>query len=373
MKILHFTTSLTTGGAEQVLYTLLSSPLARPEEHIVVYLNPGPFVERIQALGIQTIHIPAFRYDRYDLLVAWRLARLIRQHQPTALHTLMTRATCVGRIIGKLCGLPVICDFHGAIEHYTQGRFHRLMHRYTGAFATQYITVNRTLKTLLTDTIRSLPARNVSVIYSGIDTKRIAAGLAHPEQPAPPRGRFVIGALGRLAPVKNYDTLIRVIDRFRRTCSHDRQPFLYLIGDGSERPHLEKLITELGLEEHVFLAGNKIDPYPLFGHFDCFVHTCTSGAISLSVMEAFAAKLPVISTHFEPTHELFECGKNFQIIAVNDADALLKKLQDLYEHTDEYKKASEVNYTLAEKHFGLEQMITKYFEVFSHAHEQQKR
>src|SRR5208282_2175481 len=71
---------------------------------------------------------------------------------------------------------------------------------------------------------------------------------------------------------------------------------LALIGDGPERPVLERLAGDLGIAERVHFAGHIIAPAPFYGAFDLFAVSSDTEQMPIAVIEAMAAGLAVAST-----------------------------------------------------------------------------
>jgi glycosyltransferase involved in cell wall biosynthesis len=130
-------------------------------------------------------------------------------------------------------------------------------------------------------------------------------------------------ASARFVPSKNLPCLIRAYALYRaafqhlttttkRTCS-DRPWSLVLLGDGAERPALQTLIAELGLEGDVLLPGfEQYRALPAYyGLAGAFVHASTSEPWGLVVNEAMASRLPVlVSNRCGCAPDLVHDGRN---------------------------------------------------------------
>lgn len=103
-------------------------------------------------------------------------------------------------------------------------------------------------------------------------------------------GRMVL-SVGRLTQYKGFDYLIRAARHF---AGH-----LVIIGDGGERPHLEKLVQTLGLADRVHLVGNVGSTSDYYAAADLFVlpSIARSEAFGVVQLEAMAFGLPVINTN----------------------------------------------------------------------------
>jgi glycosyltransferase involved in cell wall biosynthesis len=124
----------------------------------------------------------------------------------------------------------------------------------------------------------------------------------------------VIGSIGRLAYVKGYDLLLAA---FAKLCGESGSPtgrssaVLLLVGDGPERTALEDKAKGLGVENQVVFAGYREDVAELLNSMDLFVLTSRSEGLSISLLEAMSAGVPVLVTDVGENAEVLnggECG-----------------------------------------------------------------
>lgn len=133
--------------------------------------------------------------------------------------------------------------------------------------------------------------------------------------------RPYILSVGRLAPVKAFDVLIRA---FRRS---GVAATLVILGDGPERARLERLAAEEGAR--VLLPGFR-DPQPWLAHASGFAFASRSEGVPRAVMEALAARLPIVATRCPGgTVELLDDGRFGRLVPVDDEAALAEGIADL--------------------------------------------
>ncbi len=139
------------------------------------------------------------------------------------------------------------------------------------------VVPSHTLWQIATEVWRLSPHR-VRYVPNGIDLARFAG--PHEVGPEP-----VIGTVAALRPEKN---LPRLLHAFRLVA--DAMPArLVIVGEGPERPGLERLAGELGLHGRVHFTGHIDDPAPLYRSFDVFALSSDTEQMPLSVIEAMAA------------------------------------------------------------------------------------
>jgi glycosyltransferase involved in cell wall biosynthesis len=118
-----------------------------------------------------------------------------------------------------------------------------------------------------------------------------------------PLGAAVIGTVGRLSDVKRQDVLIRGLARLRR---QNADVHLLLVGDGPRRGDLVKLAWKLGLADAVHFAGYQNHPQRYLAAMDVFALSSDSEGMPLSVLEAWAARRPVVAYHVGGLPEIVE-------------------------------------------------------------------
>ncbi|MCX6276229.1 MAG: glycosyltransferase [Bacteroidetes bacterium] len=142
-------------------------------------------------------------------------------------------------------------------------------------------------------------------------------------------GLPVIIGLGRLAPVKNFELLIRAfaILEKRIDCR------LLIIGEGAERKKLSGLITESGLNDKAKLQGNVLNPYPWLKRAAvCVVTSFYEGGPAVLV-EAMACGAQAVSVDCPGgVRDVLEDGKSGRIVPMNDPAALADAIEDAIRH-----------------------------------------
>jgi len=157
---------------------------------------------------------------------------------------------------------------------------------------------------------------NPSVVRTEVQEKA-QAPLEHPWfQPGQPP---VLVAVGRLQPQKDYPVLLKAFAEVRRT-----QPVrLVILGEGKDRPSLEALIQELGLEQDVDLPGFVKNPYAYMARASLFVLSSRWEGLPTVLIEALCCGIPVVSTDCPSgPREILKDGKYGRLVPVGDVESL---------------------------------------------------
>jgi glycosyltransferase involved in cell wall biosynthesis len=180
------------------------------------------------------------------------------------------------------------------------------------------------------------PARGIHVIPPGIDLD----AWSHPEGENPPAGlpeRYLLYA-GRIAPNKGLPVLLRAFAKLPRS----GRPSLVLMGrDWGERPELERLAGELGIAPEVVWLGHveSLAEYrAVFRRGTLFVLPSEWEAFGLVLLEAMAARVPIVASAVGGVPEVLERGASGRLVPYGDADALAAAIGSLWGDAGERKR-----------------------------------
>jgi len=143
-----------------------------------------------------------------------------------------------------------------------------------------------------------------------------------------PGGPPVLLAVGRLVRKKDYPTLLRAFAGVRRRIDVR----LIVLGEGPERPALQRLIASLGLEDCVDLLGQRSNPFPFMARASLFVLSSQFEGMPSVLVEALACGCPVVSTDCPSgPAEVLDGGRFGALVPVGDdrllAEAILQALR----------------------------------------------
>jgi hypothetical protein len=136
----------------------------------------------------------------------------------------------------------------------------------------------------------------------------------------------LVGAVGRLAPEKGFDLLVRAFDRLARDGIEAR---LVIAGEGDDRPQLEALVAELGLGDRVRLLGYRGEVVDLYEAMDAFALSSLREGLPNVVLEAMAMEEPVVATRVAGVPAVIADGVAGLLVTPGSADELAGALRRL--------------------------------------------
>ncbi len=231
-----------------------------------------------------------------------KLVRVARAFRPDVVHTHTAKAGFLGRQAAlAVRPRPVIVHtYHGhVLEGYfgpAKARLYLELERAMGRVSDRLVGVSRaTVDDLVR--LRVAPRDRFRVLPLGLDLDRLAG--AAPGLRAESRQELGVGEddvllvfVGRIAPIKRLDVLLGALARAR---ARDPRLRLAVVGDGDERPDLERQATELGIADVRFL-GYRRELRPVFAAADLAVLSSDNEGTPVSLIEAAAAGLPALAT-----------------------------------------------------------------------------
>ena len=162
--------------------------------------------------------------------------------------------------------------------------------------------------------------RDGIVIYNGIHTEKIAVKISYSNSTSQ---SFRMVCVGRLHPDKGQRLLVEAMNELINV-RHLINVFCDFIGDGEERMALEELAKRYGLTEHILFLGKKPRSwfYPRLKDYDLFVLPSITEGFGLTLAEACAAKLPVLTCDLPGPIEVIDGGRLGDTFKTGDAMSL---------------------------------------------------
>jgi glycosyltransferase involved in cell wall biosynthesis len=357
-KIAIFIPSMEAGGAERVAISLTKGILHFGiKVDLVLVSAKGPLMEHIPA-GVHVINLEADR----TLGSLLRLRNYLKREKPDALISLLNHANVVAVIAGRLARFEghIMLTEHNSIQFdlvHRKGLKSRIMlalMRYFYKYADSVVAVsNEILKELRT----LFALKNAVCIYNPVDIPLIYtqnAGTISQDASGSDSIKTIV-AIGRLSPQKNFSLLINSF----KLISDSMHGKLYILGEGTERPFLEKIIDDLSLHDRVMLTGYVDNPFLWLNKADLFVLSSSWEGFALVIIEALAAGVTVVATdcHAGPA-ELLDHGKYGYLVPINNpekmAEAILYALENPIDSELLRKRAEE---------FSIPKITEEYFKV----------
>lgn len=175
------------------------------------------------------------------------------------------------------------------------------------------------------------------------------------------KGEVVVGTVAGLRPVKNLPGLVA---NFMATVDMQSNTRLVIVGEGPERGEIEDSVSIWAGEDHVLLAGFLPRPHEWIGHFDIFALNSKSEQAPISLIEAMAAGLPVVSTDVGDIAHMVSVENRF---AIGDEEVLRSALARFIDDPALRGHVGAANRAKALADYDERDMIARYAGLYSEA------
>lgn len=357
IQIVH---NLDVGGLERVVISLIDGlDPARHRAVLVCLQDGGDLLSDIHAPGVRVYGLR--KGNRFSVRAIAYLAAIIRREHAEIVHCHNHGALAYGVLASLVAQRgKVVYTAHGVLSASRLrtallGRARRRVRR--------VVAVSEDTRQVATGHGRMDP-RRTSLIINGIDVRRFApfagAETARIGLGLDP-GTVVFGIVARLSPVKDHSTLLRAFAQVRATESNAR---LVIIGGGETEAKVRALIAELGLSDSVRMTGDRRDVPLLMGVLDVFVLSSYSEGLSITLLEAMAASLPVVATRVGGNAEIVVDGVTGLLVEPRNPAALAAAMLWVTENRSPARAMGAAGRTRVEEHFSERAMVAKYAQVY---------
>jgi glycosyltransferase involved in cell wall biosynthesis len=326
LSVTHVVLSLEIGGLERVVADLAREGRNLGQTISVLCLErTGTLAKEVEALGTRVECLNKSPGVRLGLVRD--IAAKLRELKPDVVHTHQVGALFYCSRAMRKSNVPILVHTeHG--KHYSSRWRTRLLGRLAGRRADRFFCVSSDIALEVRCCHIVNPAKIV-IVPNGIDVERfrpqpgdgLRAKLNIPTESP------VIGAIGRLSEIKQQHILLRAFAQIATATPNAR---LLIVGDGPLRQELESLARTLGVAPRVHFVGYQPQPEKFLAIMDIFALTSRSEGMPLSVLEAWAAGVPVIASAVGGLPELIGAGGAGVLFPSGDVLALAARLRELF-------------------------------------------
>lgn len=324
MKILQVITELYPAGAERVACDLSRELQQRGHEVQVVSLQPLPprdgehdfIVKELEQSNIPVVSLDVTKLTPWRV---FRLRKLLARRQPDIVHSHLFHANIASRLSrGAAKEALFVNTVHNSDKR--PGKKWLLSVEKLTLSRSDCITAVSTAAAAYFSNSAGLPSGRVRVVHNGIrpvdalsDTEicelRKSWGVAECSR--------VIGSVGYLSRQKGYDRLLKAICELRKQIPAGERWGVVILGEGDQRPLLERLARDVPEQLTVRLPGFRPDAARCIGAFDLFVMPSRFEGFGLTLAEAMAHGLPVVASDVDSLPELMEGYANGECVDFN--------------------------------------------------------
>jgi glycosyltransferase involved in cell wall biosynthesis len=319
--------------------------------------DAGEWAGELTDRGVPVVAL--HRSPGFQPAIGARVARLAAEHQAAVIHAHHYSPFVYGRIASLLNRrISLLFTEHGRLSDAPPVMKQKVVNTLLTRFSGPIFAVSAALRTHMV--AQGFPGARVGVIHNGIDTghaptetERCAArrllGAGEDE--------FVVGTAARLDTVKDLPMLVAAIARARSQVAALK---LVIIGDGDERRAIEAAVRDRHVEDAVRIMGYRSDVRSLLPGLDLYVNSSISEGISLTILEAMAAALPVVATRVGGTPEVVLHQATGLLVEPRLPEGMADAIVDLAHAPERRHAFAAAGRARVEACFTLDRMVADY-------------
>jgi glycosyltransferase involved in cell wall biosynthesis len=265
--------------------------------------------------------------------------------------------------INRFLPLPLCIGISHALGEYDSAWRHHF-----AAFSIRsnwrFVGVSPTVRDYLINLGCGFTPENTVAIANALDLKVVEdmflpRAAAREELGLPQKARL-IGAIGRLVPVKGHIYLIRA---FAAIASRHPDAHLAIIGDGREETRLREAIQQYGLADRIHLLGWRTRAKRYVRAFDIWAMPSLKEGLGLALLEGMCGQLPIIASDVPAMRPLIEGAGGLAVPPAN-VDALAEALEhDLRLDDETLQEKGRQAYAYVRDHMTIEQYRSAWLQL----------
>jgi len=363
-KIIFLVTQSEFGGAQRYIFELaLQLNLEKYEVLVAAGQGDGELFQRLKNTSVRTIHLKQMKRTPWPwqiFLLISEILNLLKKEKPDTLFLCSTTAGILGSLASYLYKtqateykLQTIYRIGGWAfrdpRPFWQNQIILWLEKLTASLKDKIIVNSEIDKEVALKLKICLPEKIVK-IYNGININKLDF---LPKDKAKellldkitsyqlPATSYIIGTVANFYRTKGLDYLIKAAHYLKTSSKFKILNFkILIIGEGKQRNYLESLIRKYNLEKHVFLLGRIPEAFKYLKAFDVFVLPSLKEGFPWIILEAMAARIPIIATGVGALSEIIENEREGFLVKSKDSQAIAEKILKLIENPQLTQKLS---------------------------------
>jgi glycosyltransferase involved in cell wall biosynthesis len=255
--------------------------------------------------------------------------------------------------------VPVIVTAHHDTDVW-MGRRHRLLEQVTARLSDRIVTCSDAVGRYAVETLR-LPAAKVCTLRNAIeidpqrgseeDRLRLRRAFGAEE------GDLLVGTLGRLQEPKK--GLTHFLTAAAKVAAEKPRARFVLVGDGPSRAILERQAAALGIAARTHFAGPRRDVGAAMAAFDLFVQPSLWEGFGLTLLEAMAARRPIVASRVGGVPEVVRDDREGLLVPAGDPDACAGAMITLLNDPERARRYGEAGRARVLAEFGIDRLASE--------------
>jgi len=373
-KICHISGTTIPGGGPEHIYQLLKRLNRKEWEVFICTSQDGSYWDKFNSLDIKIYNLTLRKLSMYT---PFKLFSILRKEKPDLIHTHGKGPGLYGRIIGKLLRIPTVHTFHG-FHYETLSTLikwgHLAAESFLALLTDQHIFVSVGEKQR-TRAIKFLDEKNSTIIHNGVDYDYIhnvpvnRNSILKSIECENWDNNKILGTLSRLSPEKG---ILNLLSAFSKAIQEIPDLRLIVVG-GYPQEHadynlkVKEFIEKENLMEHVRILGYRQDAIEILKCMDFYISSSLSEGLPISLLEAFAAGIPVIATEITGNKDILRNSVFGMLVEPNSQESIRRGIVKMVQSSPKERDIVVRNaINRVKDHFTVDEMVGKTALLYKH-------
>lgn len=356
VSVLHIIKSLGRGGAETLLPETLNKHDKKKFDFHYAYFLPwkGQMVDAIRQEGGK-VTLFSSKNNLQIMAKVFKLAAYVKKHNIQLIHCHLPWAGILGRMVGKMTGVPVVYTEHNVWERYHKLTYH--LNKLSFSNQKKVIAVSADVANSIRKNYRK-PQPEVQVVLNGINTEKFSAAYNSPknirQELGIPSDAVVVGVACVFRAQKRLTAWVEVAKLL-----HDKYPSMHFVvaGDGIMKDQIFSKAKELDTKSYIHFVGLQSEIRPYLQAIDIFMMTSEFEGLPIALLEAMSMGCMPACTDAGGISELVKDGENGVLVPVDQPLALAERLEDYLNNRDKIQHMKSAARQTVVNHFSMQKMV----------------
>jgi len=363
--ILQLRSSIGFFGAENVVLEL-AKQLSNSNYHPIVGVienSRNPHIELAEVAESHNLETKIFKCaGQLDLRTVFAIRNFIKQQNIDIIHSHGYKANFYSLLATSFKNVNLVATCHPWIKTSFAVKLYSWLDKSLLKKSNHVVAISEEIKDEVLES--GLARKKISVIENGIDVSRFLNKYDRNEifkefdiEP----DKKIIGTIGRLSKEKGQSNFIdaakALIEKF------DNLVFM-IVGDGPLRDELRAHVSNLGLQDNFIFTGVSENIPKVFALLDIFVLPSLTEGLPMVLLEAMAAKKPIVATAVGAIPRLISDKRSGCLVKPKDTDGIIKAVEFMLNNTDDKTKIAQRGYEIVCTKYSSDEMAKKYIRIF---------
>lgn len=364
-KILQLRSSFGFFGAENVIVELVTELIHTEYIPVIGALKSqkDPHLELVDFADKNNIESVVFNCKhRFDLKTILSIRNFIKKNKINIIQTHGYKSNFYAFCASLFTNIPLIATCHPWIQTNRLIKFYAMIDKLLLMKFDKIITISEEMKQEILNT--GIDENKLHIIDNGINVERFKKKYNRKKicaQFSIPINSKVIGTISRLTPEKGHHVFIETAKKIIKAYP---LTLFVIAGNGILENELKQKVKELKISDRLIFTGLVDDIPKLLSLFEIFVLPSLTEGFPMALLEAMAAKIPVIASKVGAIPKLIIHNKTGLLVEPQNISSLKKAIIDLLNNKDNAKRFARNGYKIVRKKYSSKIMARKYMDIY---------